>query len=222
MITVLIAHQFIVISRILASQSRATGIKRQFVPITFENIDDNSFVHHFRFTRSQIEHMAELFNLPPLIKLRNRYTVDSRIALCALLKRLAYPTRLQDLEEWFQIAEGNISLTINYMLVHLDDNYSHLLKLRHCISERFINAWCQAISDAGAPLTTCFGFIDGTVIGVCRPGQNQSLHYNGHKRKHALKFQGVLMPDGIIHDLSGPYMGINHDTTLLARFNLFI
>ena len=32
------------------------------------------------------------------------------------------------------------------------------------------------------PLTNCFGFVDGTVRPISRPGESQRLVYNGHKR----------------------------------------
>ena len=51
---------------------------------------------------------------------------------------------------------------------------------------------------------TCFGFIDGTVRAISRPGKDQRLVYNGHKRVHALKFQSVSLPNGIIASLFGP------------------
>ena len=38
------------------------------------------------------------------------------------------------------------------------------------------------------PLTNCWGFIDGTVRPVSKPGMYQRVLYNGHKRVHALKF----------------------------------
>ena len=37
-----------------------------------------------------------------------------------------------------------------------------------------------------------------------RPGKDQRLVYNGHKRVHAFKFQSVSLPNGIIANLFGP------------------
>ena len=48
--------------------------------------------------------------------------------------------------------------------------------------------------DKGAALNNnCFGFVDGTVRPICRPGEHQRLVYNRHKRVHALKFQAVAL-----------------------------
>ena len=39
---------------------------------------------------------------------------------------------------------------------------------------------------------------------ICRPGHEQRLVYNGHKRVHALKFQSTSLCNGIIANLFGP------------------
>ena len=57
---------------------------------------------------------------------------------------------------------------------------------------------------AGAALTNCFGFINGTVRPICRPTQYQKIVFNGHKRVHSLKFQSVTLPNGLIVNLFGP------------------
>ena len=49
---------------------------------------------------------------------------------------------------------------------------------------------------------------------------NRTLHYNGHKRKHWLKFQSVVVPNGMIANLQGPYKGRKHDCSMLHETNL--
>lgn len=56
----------------------------------------------------------------------------------------------------------------------------------------------------GAALDNCFGFVDGTVRPICRPGEMQRTVYNGHKGVHGLKFQSVVLPNGLIANLFGP------------------
>ncbi len=53
-----------------------------------------------------------------------------------------------------------------------------------------------------------------------RPKRWQRLFYNGHKRKHALKFQAVVTPDGLIVDLWGPVAGTRHDNYILEQSGL--
>ena len=67
-----------------------------------------------------------------------------------------------------------------------------------------IYKFSDAVAAKGAALHDCFGFIDGTVRPICRPGEQQRILYNGHKRLHSLKFQAVALPNGLIGNLYGP------------------
>lgn len=62
----------------------------------------------------------------------------------------------------------------------------------------------DAVHRSGAPLTNCIGFIDGTVRAIARPNSDQREWYNGHKRKHALKYQGVMLAHGMFGNMFGP------------------
>ena len=44
--------------------------------------------------------------------------------------------------------------------------------------------------------------------------------YNGHKRVHAIKCQSVVTPNGVIANLSGPFEGKSHDSTMLHESGL--
>ena len=68
------------------------------------------------------------------------------------------------------------------------------------------------------PLDNCWGFIDGTVRPLCRPGENQRILYNGHK--HAIKFQSVVTHNGLIANMYGPVEGKRHDRGMLAASGL--
>jgi len=79
----------------------------------------------------------------------------------------------------------------------------------------------EKIEGTGAYLDRCVGFIDGTAIFIARPGGGlQRACNSGHKRKHAVKFQSVLTPDGLIFLLFGPWEGRRHDMTLYFESGL--
>lgn len=59
-------------------------------------------------------------------------------------------------------------------------------------------------------MRNCWGFVDGTVRPIARPGEHQKVIYNGHKKVHALKFQSVVAPNGMIATLCGPVGEIFH------------
>lgn len=44
------------------------------------------------------------------------------------------------------------------------------------------------------------GFIDGTVISISRSysTEQQNVAYNGHKRRHVMKFKVFMTQDGLI------------------------
>lgn len=67
-----------------------------------------------------------------------------------------------------------------------------------------LQTYSEAIHDKGAALDSCFGFVDGTVRPISKPGVNQRAVYNEHKRVHALKFQCVALPNGLFGHLFGP------------------
>ena len=62
--------------------------------------------------------------------------------------------------------------------------------------------------------------MDGTVRPICRPQQLQRVVYNGHKRVHALKYQAIATPNGLIANLYGPIEGRRHDSGMLAVSNI--
>ena len=79
-----------------------------------------------------------------------------------------------------------------------------------------------ALREKGGPLSSCIGFVDGTVRPIARPIANQRMLLNGHK-VHCLKFQviidayvqyayqtflnlqSVTTPNGLIAHMYGPY-----------------
>ena len=50
---------------------------------------------------------------------------------------------------------------------------------------------------------------------IARPKNNQREVYNGRKRAHTLRVQNVVLPNGLIANLNGPYEGRRHDDTML-------
>ena len=91
---------------------------------------------------------------------------------------------------------------------------------RELLSPANLQIYADAIHAKGAPLTTCWGFIDGTVRAISRPSRNQRVLYNGHKRVHAIKCQSVATPDGLVVFLHGPVEGRRHNSVMLRESGL--
>lgn len=83
-----------------------------------------------------------------------------------------------------------------------------------------LRKFADAVRRCGSPLPNCWGFIDGTIRKISRPISGQRMMYNGKDRCHALKYQSVTTPDGIIRHLTGPYPGTMHDARMLDESGL--
>ena len=112
--------------------------------------------------------MLELLLIPPFIRTDCGFVVTGREALCVLLYRMAFPTRLKGMRLVFGMSESRICETFNWMLHFLDFKWGFLLSLNvERVKPRLVE-FAKAIYDSGAPLTHCWGFIDGTVRGIAR------------------------------------------------------
>ncbi|CAH3164859.1 unnamed protein product, partial [Porites evermanni] len=67
-----------------------------------------------------------------------------------------------------------------------------------------LQIYADAVSVKRAALNNCCGFISVIVQPIFRPEGHQSLVYNGHKRVHALKFQSIALPSGLVASMYGP------------------
>lgn len=173
----------------------------------------------FRFDREDIARLRQALRIPDKVICSNRTTAKGTDALCMLLRRLAYPCRLEDLEPIFGRSKTELSYLINEVLDLIYENFNHLLSDldRSWLSLEDLEKFADAVVNRNGPLDSCWEFIDGTVRPICRPQENQKLVFNGHKRYHGLKFQSIVVPNGIIANLFGPIEGRRHDAGMLRE-----
>ena len=92
-------------------------------------------------------------------------------ALCILLRRLAYPNRLEDLTDMFSRPVYELSYIFNEVLnmILVYENHAHLVSNfdQRWLSHVNLDTFASAISNRGAPLSHCWGFIDGTHRPIC-------------------------------------------------------
>ncbi|CAN8030107.1 unnamed protein product [Ixodes persulcatus] len=191
--------------------------------LDLDQLDDEVFRAMFRFQRDQFpEHLSGL-RIPDKITSAQGITVAGEEALCIALRRLAYPNRWIDLEVLFGRGSSVLSSIAAKVYQHIDNTFGILLSdLNHLIQLlHYSSALLQAVHAKGAPLTNCWGFIDGTARAICRPFMGQENHFSGHKRHHVLKYQSVMCANGIICDPDGPYRGRRHDAGMLGGSLLF-
>lgn len=193
----------------------------KYDPFDLDDLCDDECKAEFRFLKNDIHLLKDVLQVPDEVVCYNRLVVDGIEALCVLLKRFAYPIRYSDMCPRFARPVPQFSIITNAMMDIIYNQHCHRLR-------NFNQAWlspanqtyADVIHEAGAPYTNCWGFVDGTVRLVCRPGNLQRSLYNGHKRVHAIKFQSVVAPNGLIANLYGPVEGRRHDSGMLADSGL--
>ena len=187
----------------------------------FEMREDEYEVE-FRFKKGDIFRLAAALHLPGVFRCQNGVVVGTVEGLCIALKRFAYPCRYADLIPRFGRPVSQLCMVANLVVDYVNDRFGYLLTDldQPWLSLQCLKMFADTIHNKGAALDNCWGFIDGTVRPICRPGEHQRIFYNGHKRLHTIKFQSVVTPNGMIANLYGPTEGRRHDSGILAMSGL--
>ena len=164
-----------------------------------------------------------------VLRLPDKMAGPSRVAwtgldgLLVVPRRLSYPGRLPVMSKEFGRSPPDLSRIFNVTLVWLWNQWGGLLQdpfTRQYFSPALLASYEHAIRAKSGVNLRIWGFIYGTVMAICKPGVNQRMFYNGHKRFHGLNFQGVSTPDGLITHLYGPVVGSRHDSGVLGESGL--
>ena len=195
---------------------------RTYDRFVLEDMDESQCLVEFRFKKEDIYNLAVALRLPEVFRCTNGVVADSVEALCICLKRLSYPCRYADLIPRFGRPIPQLCMISNRVIDYIVDTHGQLLRSldQPFLSRDNLQTFADAIHQKGAALDVCWGFIDGTVRPISRPKENQRVVYNGHKRVHAIKFQSIVTPSGMIANLYGPVEGRRHDSGMLAMSGL--
>lgn len=188
--------------------------------LDLDKMSNEECLTKFRFRKDHIHELKMCMHIPDEITVPGTSVKCNGLeGLCILLRRFSYPNRLTDLVPVFGIHPTHISSIFNYMLEYVYETFEHLLSdlNQPWLTEQQLRRYATYTYASGIPVATCWGFIDGTVMPICRPQQNQREVYNGHKRIHALKYQSIVTPNGLIANMFGPVEGRRHDAALLAE-----
>ncbi|XP_061182302.1 uncharacterized protein LOC133190627 [Saccostrea echinata] len=190
--------------------------------LNLDNLSEEEFYSFFRFQKNDISRLCEALSLPSKFVCPNGTRVSTTEGVLILLRRLSYPNRLDDMKPLFNRSKSELSYISNTVLDYLYHRHSgKFCDLNQSwLDEEHLRMYADAISDIGGPLPNCWGFIDGTVRPICRPSANQNLVYSGHKRVHGLKFQSVVIPNGLIANMYGPIEAKRHDSAMLRMSEL--
>ena len=196
---------FAILSKVYASKNLDLPYKLH-ERFNLDNLEEDECIAEFRFRKTDIPDLAAALNIPDVFYCPQGTICYGLEGLCLVLRRLAYPCRLSDLVPRFGRPVPELSMVFNEVISFLYERHNHRIRQWNnlLLNPVQLERYAAAITDKGAALTNCFGFVDGTVKAICRPSKHQRLVYNGHKRYHALKFQSVVAPNGMITNLYGP------------------
>ncbi|KAH7955586.1 hypothetical protein HPB52_001672 [Rhipicephalus sanguineus] len=90
-------------------------------------MDNGMFRTCFRFEKEDVPKLRVALRIPETVMTAQRVPIPGDEALCITLRRLAYPNRLKDLENFFGRHSSTISSLTIEVLRHIDEKFFHLL-----------------------------------------------------------------------------------------------
>lgn len=192
---------------------------KSYEAFNLEDQDDAECKSNFRFEKQDISILGDALQIPEFFTCYQGTKCSGIEGLCIVLRRFAYPCRYCDLIPLFGRSVPELSMISQRVTSYIYELHGHRISQWNLdlLQPEYLQRYANAIAQKGAPLLNCFGFIDGTVRPICRPGKNQRFVYNGHKRVHSLKFQSVALPNGIIANLFGPVGKYTHYTHCFSK-----
>ena len=171
-----------------------------------DEIDEAECKAELRIEKRDIRLLADVLGMPATLKCPQRTVAGGIEGLCMLLKRTSFPCRYSDMIYRFGRPVPILSMVTNQVVDYIYQAHAHRITQwnNQLLNPASLQLYADAIGRKGAALENCLGFVDGTVRPISRPKEHQSTVYNGHKRVHALKFQSVTNPNGLIANWYGP------------------
>jgi hypothetical protein len=185
----------------------------------FDSCCDKRFAQWFRFSKANVTQIIHiLVNVVGFPEEVVSYAGDSaplRTAFLCMCMKYAWPTRLGTMTAMFGKGSSWISRIIKALRELLFNKFHSRLRNPSVLSVEDLQRFSCAVSKKSG-VDVVFGFLDGTIRPVCKPGDAQNEVYNGKDCVHALKYQIVSTPDGIIRHLDGPWPGRRHDQHMVT------
>ena len=186
-----------------------------------ELICEKSFIQDFRFSHAQMDRVVLgllSVGFPKIVRTPARDACPLHEALCMLCMKYAWPTRLGSMVKVFGASVSKLSRVVSAMRRLLHKAFVSALNHPGDLSLRELLRFSAAIeAKSGIGGRFIFGFVDGTVRPMPKPSHLQGAVYTGKDRVHALKYQSVVTPDGMLHQLAGPWPGSRHDMHMLRQ-----
>ena len=135
--------------------------------------------------------------------------------LCIFPKRFAQPCRYVDMIPRFGRPEPQLRMISNAVMNESYQTWNRLLTdlNQDWLSPNHLEEFAAAVHNRGAALDNCWGFVDGTVRPICRPGQNQKCLYNGHKKSMLKSFNLLQHPVVLLPT----YLGLSRERDMIVE-----
>ena len=126
---------------------------------------------------ADIYKLCSLLQFPEKVISTSRVTSTDLECIYIMLRRLAYPNRLKDVENILGGRhQSEISVLCTYAVQHVYNTHRHLLlNINQTWIIDNIPLFAEAITNAGSPLTNLWEFVNGTVRPIRRPTNNQRV-----------------------------------------------
>lgn len=195
----------------------------------------------FRFTRTQLYRLLAVLRMDEEIVLPNRARYSAETCMLVGLYYMHRPVTQDQVADFIGITcQPNVSRLISFFLDHMISHFQHLIALDPDDSLRM---WAPYVDMFKRRLrmyhvegvdsrryNDVIGFVDGKLHRIARPMQRaehtaigvdtQRTVYSGYKKVHAVKFQAVVVPNGLIVQLCGGFRGRVADSTMMRRSGL--
>ena len=194
------------------------------------DFSDSYCIKNFRFRKTDLKQLAnqlwpKISNYlyhddEKIITLQNRYKAPYETCLCLYLYRLSYTRRIAyDMEKQFGMRRTHIGAALKTFGEALMEVSIRYLSNVGIWKDR-MQLYADAVYEKTGLLDNIWGFIDCTIRKVCKPTYFQRSVYTRYKKIHALKFQSIVVPEGYIASLTGPYLGRTHDARIMRESGL--
>ena len=201
---------------------------------------DSTCYGSFRYTPNQLRRIVRGLRLDQDFLLSNGAKYSGEAILLTSLYYMHRPMTQDQAADFIGITcQPNVSRMVNFF-------WDHMERWHHLIAndpEDSLDMWAPFVTEFKRKLMVfhvpgrdtiryrnVIGFVDGKLHRVARCSQRpehsllgldtQRTVYNGYKKIHALKFQSVVVPNGLIIQLSGAYRGRIADSSALRQSGL--
>lgn len=206
---------------------RQRTIREAIVAMRLEDIlamSEVTFKSEFRFTQVEFAAIHSAMAFPEYFYTSERDRISSKLGFLMLLMFLG-GARVRSIQARMGCSYGRVSRVVQHVSQWIHDKWAHLLDFQgseqpgRLLSPERLDFYSKVNKRNGNPLPGCWGFLDGTLRPIARPVRAQQNAYNGWKHFHALKYQFLSTPDGLVW-VTPPEDGAVHDVYALRESGL--